>query len=113
MMKKGFYVRLAANNIRKNGKLYIPYLFTCVLSVVMFYVMMSLSLDPAVKKMFAGGTLSLIMRYGTVIVGIFVFAFLMYSNAFLMKRRQPGNLEYLISSEWKNSIWDMCFFWKL
>ena len=52
-MKKGFYVRLAANNIRKNGKLYIPYLFTCVLSVVMFYVMMSLSLDPAVKKMFA------------------------------------------------------------
>lgn len=31
MMKKGFYVRLAANNIRKNGKLYIPYLFTCVL----------------------------------------------------------------------------------
>ena len=28
------------------------------------------------------------MRYGTVIVGIFVFAFLMYSNAFLMKRRQ-------------------------
>ena len=87
-MKKGFYVRLAANNIRKNGKLYIPYLFTCVLSVVMFYVMMSLSLDPAVKKMFAGGTLSLIMRYGTVIVGIFVFAFLMYSNGFLMKRRQ-------------------------
>ena len=87
-MKKGFYVRLATNNIRKNGKLYIPYLFTCVLSVVMFYVMMSLSLDPAVKKMFAGGTLSLIMRYGTVIVGIFVFAFLMYSNAFLMKRRQ-------------------------
>lgn len=87
-MKKGFYVRLAANNIRKNSKLYIPYIFTCVLSVVMFYVMMSLSLDPAVKKMFAGGTLSLIMRYGTVIVGIFVFAFLMYSNGFLMKRRQ-------------------------
>ena len=87
-MKKGFYVRLAANNIRKNGKLYIPYIFTCVLSVVMFYVMMSLSLDSAVIKMFAGGTLSLIMRYGTVIVGIFVFAFLMYSNGFLMKRRQ-------------------------
>lgn len=87
-MKKGFYVRLAANNIRKNGQLYIPYIFTCVLSVVMFYVMMSLSLDPAVKKMFAGGTLSLIMRYGTIIVGIFVFVFLLYSNGFLMKRRQ-------------------------
>ena len=54
MMKKGFYVRLAANNIRKNGKLYIPYLFTCVLSVVMFYVMMSLSLDPAVKRCLQG-----------------------------------------------------------
>ena len=87
-MKKGFYIRLATDNIRKNGKLYIPYIFTCVLSVVMFYVMMSLSLDPAVKKMFAGGTLSLIMRYGTVIVGIFVFLFLLYSNGFLMKRRQ-------------------------
>lgn len=87
-MKKGFYIRLAVNNIRKNGKLYIPYIFTCVLSVVMFYVLMSLSLDPAVRKMFAGGTLSLIMRYGTVIVGIFVFVFLLYSNGFLMKRRQ-------------------------
>ena len=87
-MKRGFYVRLAADNIRKNGKLYIPYIFTCVLSVVMFYVMMSLSVDPAVRKMFAGGTLSMIMRYGTVIVGIFVFVFLLYSNGFLMKRRQ-------------------------
>ena len=54
-MKKGFYVRLAANNIRKNSKLYIPYIFTCVLSVVMFYVMMSLSLDPAVKRCLQGG----------------------------------------------------------
>ncbi len=87
-MKKGFYARLAADNIRKNSKLYIPYIFTCVLSVVMFYVMMSLGQDPAVKKMFAGESLSLIMRMGTFVVGLFVCVFLLYSNGFLMKRRQ-------------------------
>lgn len=87
-MKKGFYIRLAADNIRKNSKLYVPYLITCVMSVVMFYVMMSLSLDPSIVKMLGGGTLRIIMRMGACIVALFAVIFLLYSDGFLMKKRQ-------------------------
>ena len=31
-----FYPKLALTNLKKNGKTYIPYLLTCVLTVMMF-----------------------------------------------------------------------------
>ena len=37
-MKFGFYPRLAWDGIRKNKRLYVPYLLTCVGMVMMFYI---------------------------------------------------------------------------
>lgn len=87
-MKKGFFLKLAANNIRKNGKTYVPYLLTCIMTVAMFYILRSLSLNPGLKKMVGGGFLSYIISLGTWIVAIFAFIFLFYTNSFLMKRRK-------------------------
>ena len=44
-MKKRFFLKLAAENIKKNGKTYIPYMLTCILTVAMFYIVKSLSLN--------------------------------------------------------------------
>ena len=35
-MKRAFYLRLAWDGIRKNKKLYVPYILTCVGTVAMF-----------------------------------------------------------------------------
>ena len=37
-MKLGFYPRLALDGIRKNKRLYVPYLLTCVGMMMMFYI---------------------------------------------------------------------------
>ena len=41
-MKKGFYLRLALDGMRKNKRLYLPYLLTCGGMVMMFYILYSL-----------------------------------------------------------------------
>ena len=44
-MKLGFYFGLAKDGIRKNGKIYIPYILTCIGMVMMYYIIMALHMD--------------------------------------------------------------------
>jgi putative ABC transport system permease protein len=55
-MKAGFYSRLALDGIRKNRKLYIPYLMTCVLMVSVYYILAFLSKSDLVANMKGGGS---------------------------------------------------------
>lgn len=87
-MKKTFYPKLAAGNIRKNSKTYIPYILTCILTAAMFYIVKSLSLNPGLGEMIGGDTISYIMELGSWIVALFAFIFLFYTNSFLVKRRK-------------------------
>lgn len=87
-MNKSFFPKLAASNIRKNGKTYIPYILTCIITVAMFYIVKSLSLNPGLEKMVGAGPLAYTMYLGTWVTGFFAFIFLFYTNSFLIKRRK-------------------------
>ena len=87
-MNNGFFPKLAASNIKKNGRSYIPYILTCIMTVAMFYIVKSLSLNPGLEKMIGADTLSYIMFMGSIIVAMFAFIFLFYTNSFLVKRRK-------------------------
>ena len=87
-MKKGFYARLAADNIRKNGKTYIPYILACIVTAAMFYIVKSLSLNPGLNGMAGGNFLNTAMGLGSWVITVFAFIFLFYTNSFLMKRRK-------------------------
>lgn len=88
-MSNKLYLRLAAENIKKNGKTYIPYIITCVLTVAMFYIINSLSLNPGIETMGRGGSvMPVVLQLGCVVTGIFAVIFLFYTNSFLMKRRK-------------------------
>ena len=54
----------------------------------MFYNVTFLTWNKDLKTMTGGATLVSIMYLGTVVVGIFAVVFLLYTNSFLMKRRQ-------------------------
>ena len=41
-MKAGFYPKLALDGIRKNKRLYLPYLLTCIGMVAMYYIVLFL-----------------------------------------------------------------------
>ena len=87
-MNSMFYPKLAASNIKKNGKFYFPYILTCIGTVLMFYVMCFISYNPQIKKMPGGTSLLSMMAFGSVIIAIFSVIFLFYTNSFLMKRRK-------------------------
>lgn len=86
-MRVGFYPKLALNGIRKNKRLYLPYILTGSLMVMMFYIMSFLAESPSLSKMSGGSVLRQILPLGSVIIGIFSLLFLFYTNSFLIRQR--------------------------
>lgn len=88
-MRKGIFSKLAFQNIRNNKSTYIPYMITCIFCIAMIYMMEFLrdcpTLDQAVRH---AAEVRMILSTGEVVVVIFCVIFLIYSNSFLMKRRQ-------------------------
>ena len=88
-MHKGIFSRLAKQNIRNNKSTYIPYIITCIFCIAMIYMMEFLrdcpTLDLAVRQ---ADEVRMIVFTGEIVVEIFCIIFLIYSNSFLMKRRQ-------------------------
>ena len=50
-MKRFFYVKIALTNLKKNRQTCFPYLLTCIATIMMFYIMSSLSTNSALNKM--------------------------------------------------------------
>ena len=86
-MKRGFFLRLALEGMKKNRRLYIPYLLTCAGMVMMFYILYSLAYSPAVQNMRGGSTMTIVLLLGTIVIAVFSLLFLLYTNSFLARRR--------------------------
>lgn len=83
-MRKGFFARLALTNIRKNRKVYYPYLLTAIITTAMLYIICSLSSNPSLGS----DTLMFSLQLGVFVTSVFSVVFLFYTNSFLMKRRK-------------------------
>lgn len=87
-MNNKMYLNLALSNIKKNSKTYIPYMIACIGSITMFYIMNAISFNVSISLIAGKEFLSLILRFGDYIIGIFSLIFLFYTNSFLIKRRK-------------------------
>jgi len=87
-MNKTPYIRLAVEGIRKNRRLYTPYLMTCSLMAAVYYILFSLSRSSMVKQMSGGGNLSMVLLLGSIVITVFSAIFLLYTNSFLIRRRK-------------------------
>lgn len=85
---KVFYAKLAFENIKKNAQTYIPYLLTCVGTIMMYYIIRGLSMNPSLTRIQGGEAMQSMMDFGSWIIGIFAVIFLFYTNSFLVKRRK-------------------------
>ena len=88
MREKTLYARLAWTGMRKNRRLYLPYLLSCAGMVLMFYILMGLSGSPVLEHMSGGGSSAIILRLGTVVIAVFALIFLFYTHSFLIRRRE-------------------------
>ena len=87
-MNNVFYPKLAANNIKKNSKTYIPYMLTCIFTAAMYYIIHSLSNNEGISTLVGSDTISITLGLGNNITAIFAIIFLFYTNSFLIKRRK-------------------------
>lgn len=87
-MNKLFYPKLAVNNIKKNSKTYIPYMLTCIGTVMMFYNMRFLTISESIGIVHDSASLKQVMAFGSLVIAIFSLIFLFYTNSFLIKKRK-------------------------
>ena len=82
------YPKLALTNIRKNARTYIPYIITCILTISMYYIMKSLSMNNGLSGVQGGDAIQELLNLGNYIIAFFSCIFLFYTNSFLMKNRK-------------------------
>lgn len=83
-MNNFIYEKLAVTNLKNNRKTYVPYIFTGVLTVMMFYIIDALSRGKGITQ----NTLKICLQYATGVIIVFAVIFLFYTNSFLIKRRK-------------------------
>lgn len=87
-MKRFFYPRLAWDGLRKNRRLAVPYLLTCICMVAVFYILGFLA-SPGTLALIPVGKTSvvLILTLGKYVILVFSLIFLYYTYSFLIRRR--------------------------
>ena len=87
-MNKGFYLKMAWGNIRKNRNIYLPYLLAASVMTALFYIQGSLCDMVDISGMKGKRMMSSLLGISTPITGIFSMVILFYVNSFVMKQRK-------------------------
>ena len=93
-MNAAFYPRLAWMGLKKNARLYVPYLLSCAFMAAVLYVISALAAAPSLYvvngKPNGSGTMTvqLVMQLGSFVISVFAALFLFYTNSFLLRRRR-------------------------
>ena len=110
-MKKFFYPRLAFDGIRKNKRLYLPYILTQIGMIMMYYIVIFLRYGESLKGTFGEGTVNIVLMLGGWVIAIFACIFLFYTNSFLIRRRKKEFGLYNILGMDKKNI-SILLFWE-
>lgn len=87
-MTKYLYPRLAVNSIKKNKRLYLPYILTSAGMVMMFYIISFLANGSALDNVTGGNIMQQTLTFGYIVIAVFSLIFLFYTNSFLIRRRK-------------------------
>ena len=117
-MKTGFYPKMAVSGMRKNGRLYAPFLVTGVLMAAMFYIIHFLGYSGVMDGMAGGRTAVDMMVIGTNLMAVFAAIFLFYTQSTLIKGRKKEFGLYSILGMNKKNIgrilfWETVILWAI
>ena len=88
MRRFSLYPKLAASALRKNIRIYLPYLLACAGTVMMFDLLMGLVSDEAISAMNGGVMVQVTLSLGCVVVALFSAILLFYANSVIIRRRK-------------------------
>ena len=87
-MKLALYLRLACDGVRKNRRMFVPYLLMAMLMISICYILFFLGHADFISTLPGGDDLRWIMNLGAAVILIFSAIFLFYTNSFLIRRRK-------------------------
>lgn len=110
-MKSLFYPKLAWMGIRKNKRLYVPYILASMGMVMMYYIVAFLSTSSALEMIPGGSVMQGMLGLGMFVIVVFSLLFLFYTNSFLTRRRKKefGLYNILGMGKWnlaKILVWE-------
>ena len=84
-MNNFIYEKLAVTNLKNNRKTYVPYIFTGVLTVMMFYIIDALSRGEGITQ----NTLKICLQYATGVIIVFA----VIQGLYLLKQKEGKEIE--------------------
>ena len=108
---RNLYPRLAATNLKKNRRFYLPYLLACIVIVALFCIILTLASDPYLGQMQHGGSVSQVFGFGVLIMALFSTIILFYTNSTFTKQRKREFAIYNILGMEKRHI-SYVLFWE-
>lgn len=87
-MGRGFYLKLAINNLKRNKKSYLPYFIAATIMISVFFMVLMIIYSDGIADVPEGGTLQSMFMMGFIILTLFVIIFMLYINSFLIKQRK-------------------------
>ena len=84
-MNNFIYEKLAVTNLKNNRKTYVPYIFTGVLTVMMFYIIDALSRGDGITQ----NTLKICLQYATGVIIVFA----VIQGLYLLKQKEVKEIE--------------------
>ena len=97
------YRHLAWDGIRKNSRLYVPYLLTGVGAVSFFYILAALARLPE-GTLPGSGSVQVILNLGSFVLWVFSLLLLFYTHSFLIRRRNREFALYNVLGMGKGDI---------
>lgn len=110
-MKTGFYPKLALDGIKKNKRMYLPYILTCIGMVMMQYIIVFLQYSDMLASMPDARTVQSMLEMGVWVIAVFAGIFLFYTNSFLIRHRKKEFGLYNILGMGKRNI-GFILFWE-
>ena len=87
-MKRGFYRKIAWNNIKKNYRFFVPRILSEMGLLGCFYIAVTLAMDERLSQVKGGDYIPTFMWMGVGVLVLLSSILMFYTNSFLMKQRK-------------------------
>ena len=110
--------KLAFSNLKQNRKLYYPFALAVILTTMILYSFIALSLTPHLEDSYGGGSARTVLGFGSFVVQLVVIILVAYANGYVMKNRSKElGLYSVLGMEKKHllimTLWELLFFYVL
>ena len=110
--------KLALSNLKQNRKLYYPFALAVILTTMILYSFIALSLTPHLEDSYGGGSARTVLGFGSFVVQLVVIILVAYANGYVMKNRSKElGLYSVLGMEKKHllvmTLWELLSFYVL